>query len=182
MTTFDYSKRIILKNWKEFLALINEEDVIHFYCSATSSGEFLKSELRLLFDPSIGELIEDKDILKLFTSEYELIFNGSDFKWWCQDNRADKMFSIRTKSDRQKTDKQQDVENNEMHVKICELKDNNPVNIAEFIGSKKECIQFINQRYYVYVLRARSNDAVRLDINDSGWKTFTKLKEEGVIE
>lgn len=183
--TFDYSKRIILKNWKEFLSKFEDEDIFQFECKATSSGEFSKSDLRLLFDPDIADLIEDSDILKLIHEDDTLIFNGSDFRWWCQDNRADKIFSIKSKET--KTNKRQsssekstDVDSS-MNVKICEVKDGEYCNIKEFSGSKKACIQFINQHYYVYVLRARSSDSVRLSINDSEWKKFTELQEEGVI-
>lgn len=174
---FDYSKRIILKNWKDFLKNFDEDDIIVFDCAGTSSGEFTKSDLRLLFDTSISDLIDDSYILKLTCKEDVLIFNASDFRWWCQDNRADKIFSI-------KSAKKEIIVNDSdnMTVKICEMKDDIPTNVAEFSGSKKACVQFINQKYYIYVLRARSMDNVKLNINDSGWKTFSSLKEEGIIE
>lgn len=163
-----------------FLNILDNDDLIYIELNEGNYVSFYKNNLRnFLDDVNIKEYLENNDELILMSDKVSLIISKKDYMWWSANTRRkNKLF---------KTSSSKRLTSNEYCIECGFQLGGNIKDTAEFKGSKKECIEFIND----YIKKKTVDNFMEgkpllsfdLDnINDEKWYTLEDLEKKGVIK
>lgn len=153
------------------------------------------SDLRQFFedDEIHSAIVSDKCVIYFMFSEDDtmLKFCGFDYKWWTSPYRKKPLGRLKmlfddnvesTKDDTSKKVKTKTIKVESLYK--CEivkpLHDDLEV-VDKFEGKLKDMISFINKNRQLDLLRTFFKSDILYSINDSEFKTYEKLVEEGVF-
>lgn len=174
---------------KQFKNSLQSNNIIVKKCSIEKEIELTETFIDDFFS---GDNIDETSTIEFKQADSILIFNGLDFNYWKKTKLRRKKLSDALGFTINEQSVKQTTTNNKSNIYSCAIaiEDNNEIkNIESFVGSKKDCIKFINEKYSdkkVRTINTSLKVVINLvfDENDtdlSNWLTFEDLVEIGAI-
>lgn len=150
MITIDTQDSLTQQDISNFGSQLKDNDIITISYNSTDIISGIKSELiyKLFNDEKLNN-VDNSDILRIYTNDIELIFNGYNYLWWKKTNLRRQKFenSFMSITVEKTTRKKKEIlldDSKIYSVGVATVIDNELTNIHHFSGSKNDCIQFIN--------------------------------------
>ena len=169
---------------RDILDLINDNDNIIVYTDGDDITYNKANFYNFLSEDKIKEYLVNNDMLIWGTNNLNVVISKKDYEWWSANTRRKNKLFGRTSSS---TTKPKTTSKNEYSIECAFKLGNNINDNISFTGTKKECIDFINN----YIKTKKVDNFLEGetlisfnidDLEDEKWYSIEDLEKKGMVK